>query len=99
MASAHTDTFARDHLPPPEAQPDYLFELPSLQFPAQLNCATELLDRAVAEGRGERPPLLPSRQPSGQARSPTAAGSAVSVRSLARVESSGSCRLRLTRAA
>ncbi len=54
MASAHTDTFARDHLPPPEAQPDYLFELPSLQFPAQLNCATELLDRAVAEGRGER---------------------------------------------
>jgi len=54
MPSAHIDTFARDHLPPPEAQPEVLFELPSLQFPAQLNCATELLDRAVAEGRGER---------------------------------------------
>jgi 2-aminobenzoate-CoA ligase len=54
MPSAHVDTFARDHLPPPEALPELLFELPTLQFPAQLNCATELLDRAVAEGRGER---------------------------------------------
>jgi 2-aminobenzoate-CoA ligase len=54
MSSAHIDTFARDHLPPPEAQPEYRFDLPSLQFPAQLNCASELLDRAVAEGRGER---------------------------------------------
>jgi 2-aminobenzoate-CoA ligase len=54
MASAHVDTFARKHLPPPEAQPEYLFNLPSLQFPPQLNCATELLDRPVAEGRGER---------------------------------------------
>jgi 2-aminobenzoate-CoA ligase len=52
--SAHVDTFARDHLPPPEQQPEFLFELPALQFPAQLNCATELLDRHVAEGRGER---------------------------------------------
>jgi 2-aminobenzoate-CoA ligase len=54
MTTAHLDTFARDHLPPPDAQPDYLFALPSLQFPPQLNCATELLDRAVAEGRGSR---------------------------------------------
>jgi 2-aminobenzoate-CoA ligase len=54
MPSAHVDTFARDHLPPPEALPELLFDLPTLQFPAQLNCATELLDRAVAEGRGER---------------------------------------------
>ena len=54
MTSAHLDTFARDHLPPPEAQPEFLFELPELQFPAQLNCATELLDRHVAEGRGGR---------------------------------------------
>ena len=55
MASAHTDTFARDHLPPVEAQPDYLFELPELQFAQQLNCATELLDKAVAAGWGDRP--------------------------------------------
>lgn len=54
MASAHTDTFARDHLPPVEAQPDYLFELPELQFAPRLNCATELLDKAVAAGWGDR---------------------------------------------
>lgn len=52
--SAHVDTFARDHLPPPEQMPTFLFNLPELQFPAQLNCATELLDRHVAEGRGDR---------------------------------------------
>ncbi len=53
-ASAHLDTFARDHLPPPEALPEFLFERPELQFPARLNCATELLDRRVAMGQGER---------------------------------------------
>lgn len=55
MPSAHVDTFANDHLPPPERQPDYLFDLPGLQFPAQLNCATELLDRRLAAGDGDRP--------------------------------------------
>ena len=55
MTTAHVDTFARDHLPAAEAQPEYLFELPELCFPARLNCATELLDRHVREGRGERP--------------------------------------------
>jgi 2-aminobenzoate-CoA ligase len=55
MPSAHVDTFARDSLPPLETQPEYLFELPSLQFPAQLNCATALLDDAVYErGWGDR---------------------------------------------
>jgi 2-aminobenzoate-CoA ligase len=53
--SAHKDTFARDHLPPPEQQPEFIFELPELQFPAQLNCASELLDRRVAQGEGDRP--------------------------------------------
>jgi 2-aminobenzoate-CoA ligase len=53
--SAHVDTFARDHLPPQAEQPEFLFELPELQLPARLNCATELLDRHVAEGRGARP--------------------------------------------
>ena len=52
--SAHLDTFARDHLPPAEAQPAFLFELPELHFPERLNCATELLDRKVAAGHGER---------------------------------------------
>jgi 2-aminobenzoate-CoA ligase len=54
MPSAHVDTFARDHLPPPELWPEFLFELPELRLPAQLNCATELLDRPIAEGRGDR---------------------------------------------
>ena len=53
MTSAHRDTFARDNLPPPELQPEYLFDLPELRFPEQLNCATELLDRRVAAGHGD----------------------------------------------
>ena len=53
MATAHVDTFTRDHLPPTEQWPQFIFELPELQFPAQLNCATELLDRHVNEGRGD----------------------------------------------
>ncbi len=52
--SAHVDTFARDRLPPRDQWPEFLFELPELQFPERLNCATELLDRHIAEGRGER---------------------------------------------
>jgi 2-aminobenzoate-CoA ligase len=55
MPSAHVDTFARDSLPPVAMQPEYLFELPSLQFPSQLNGATALLDDAVyLRGWGER---------------------------------------------
>ena len=52
--SAHVDTFARDHLPPPEALPQFLFDAPGLQLPERLNVATELLDRAVAQGQGHR---------------------------------------------
>ena len=54
MPTAHQDTFARDHLPPAEWQPEFCFDLPELQFPGHLNCATELLDRHISEGRGER---------------------------------------------
>jgi 2-aminobenzoate-CoA ligase len=54
MPSAHLDTFARDRLPAPELQPEFLFELPELTFPAQLNCAADLLDRHINEGRGDR---------------------------------------------
>ncbi len=57
--TAHVDTFARDHLPPREAWPELIFELPELRFPERLNCATELLDKAVGERAwGERPALL-----------------------------------------
>ncbi|MGU7770271.1 AMP-binding protein [Burkholderia sp. MR1-5-21] len=54
MPSAHIDTFARDRLPPAERQPVYRFDLPALQFPPQLNCATALLDRRIANGDGDR---------------------------------------------
>jgi 2-aminobenzoate-CoA ligase len=58
-ASAHVDGFARDRAPRREALPDFLYALPQLQFPERLNCAVELLDRAVdARGWGERPALL-----------------------------------------
>jgi 2-aminobenzoate-CoA ligase len=51
MASAHTDPFCRDHLPPREQWPELLFDLPELRYPEQLNAARELL----AGPPGERP--------------------------------------------
>ena len=39
------DTFIRDHLPPPEAQPEFLFDLPELHYPERLNAAVELIDK------------------------------------------------------
>ncbi|MBI5719158.1 MAG: AMP-binding protein [Burkholderiales bacterium] len=58
-ATAHVDTFARERLPAADALPECLFELPELQFPPRLNCATELLDRWVGRGsEGDRPAVL-----------------------------------------
>jgi 2-aminobenzoate-CoA ligase len=56
--TAHVDTFAREHLPPREEWPEFLFALPQLQYPARLNCAAELLDGAVANGFGARPAIV-----------------------------------------
>ncbi|QPF74614.1 AMP-binding protein [Roseateles sp. DAIF2] len=56
--TAHLDTFARENLPPQDQWPELVFDLPELQFPERLNCADELLDRWVREGRGDRPCLL-----------------------------------------
>ena len=53
--SAHADTFARDNLPPKEQWPELRFELPELQYPDRLNCAAELLDKAVERGDADRP--------------------------------------------
>jgi 2-aminobenzoate-CoA ligase len=53
--TAHIDTFARDNLPPRVLWPEFSFDLPELQYAERLNCATELLDRAVARGLGDRP--------------------------------------------
>ena len=53
--SAHLDSFARDHLPPPEQWPELVFDRPELQFGPRLNAATELLDRWVEQGQVQRP--------------------------------------------
>ena len=45
----HADTFCRDHLPPVDQQPEFLFDLPELHYPERLNCAAGLLDRNAAE--------------------------------------------------
>ena len=56
---AHRDTFARDHLPPRDQWPvmDYSAR-PELAYPRTLNCAAELVDRHVAEGRGDRVAII-----------------------------------------
>ena len=45
--SAHIDRFVLDHLPPPEQQPDFIFDRPELQYPPRLNAGVELLRRAL----------------------------------------------------
>jgi len=64
--NAPSDTFARDRLPPREAWPEFLFN-EDTQYPARLNCAAELVDRHVREGRGERIAIR-YRDAGGQAR-------------------------------
>jgi len=61
--SAHVDSFARDNLPPQTQWPELLFEVPEVRYPARMNCATELVDRHVAAGRGARIAL---RAPDGE---------------------------------
>jgi 2-aminobenzoate-CoA ligase len=53
--TAHKDTFARDHLPPREQWPELRFDVPEVRYAARLNCATELLDKMIEAGHGERP--------------------------------------------
>ena len=60
--SSHVDGFARDHLPPPDEWPEFLFELPALRYPERINCAAELLDAALARGWGERMALVGTRE-------------------------------------
>lgn len=62
-ASAHVDTFARDHLPPPEQWPEFIFDLPETRYPQRLNCAAALLDTAISRGWGDRPVI---HAPSGE---------------------------------
>jgi 2-aminobenzoate-CoA ligase len=54
MQTAHLDVFAWRNLPPQNEWPDLRFLLPEVRYPEWLNCGFELLDRHVAEGRGDR---------------------------------------------
>lgn len=62
IASAQTDRFVHDRLPPREQWPQLRYELPELQLPPQVNLVAELLDRAAEKGWGDRPML---RSPAG----------------------------------
>jgi 2-aminobenzoate-CoA ligase len=55
--SAYTDAFCRDRLPPLDQWPEFLFDLPQLNYPERLNCAAELLDASAAREGGDRPCL------------------------------------------
>ncbi|MCW1934175.1 benzoate-CoA ligase family protein [Pararhodobacter zhoushanensis] len=54
--SAHTDTFARDNLPPADLWPDLL--LGGFPYPERLNAAVELTDRMVEKGFGDHTALI-----------------------------------------
>lgn len=54
LQSAHVDTFAFDHLPPPEQWPELLFDLPELQYPERLNCANAFLEDIAVQGFADK---------------------------------------------
>ena len=54
--TAHTDTFARDNLPPREHWPEFLLD--GFDYPDHLNAAVELTDAQVAAGLGDRIALI-----------------------------------------
>ena len=54
--TGHTDTFARDNLPPSNAQPDFLLD--GFNYPGVLNAAVELTDAMVAKGFGDHDALI-----------------------------------------
>ncbi len=58
IRSAHIDTFARDHLPPAEQWPDFLFNLPELHYPGRLNCVGAFVDDWLVAGHGNRDCLI-----------------------------------------
>ena len=54
--SGHIDTFARDRLPPREQWPE--LRLTGFDYPEYLNAASELTDRMVERGFGDRIALI-----------------------------------------
>jgi 2-aminobenzoate-CoA ligase len=56
LPSGHTDTFARDSLPPFDQWPDFLLD--GFDYPDKLNAAVELTDRMVEKGFGDHEALI-----------------------------------------
>ena len=56
LPSGHSDTFARDNLPPAEQWPDLLLD--GFDYPDRLNAGVELCDRLVEQGHGDRIALI-----------------------------------------
>lgn len=54
--TAHSDTFTRNGLPPPDQWPDLLLD--GFDYPEYLNAAVELTDAQVAKGFGDYPALV-----------------------------------------
>jgi 2-aminobenzoate-CoA ligase len=52
------DSFCRDNLPPADLWPVLTVDLPELRYPDRLNCAVELLDKALDEGFGDKAAIL-----------------------------------------
>jgi len=55
-ASAHTDSFARDNLPPQDQWPDFLLD--GFDYPEHINVATEFTDTMVDKGFGDNTALI-----------------------------------------
>ncbi len=54
--TGHLDTFARDHLPPPDQWPELLLD--GFDYPEWLNAGVELTDRMVERGFGDHTALI-----------------------------------------
>ena len=63
--TGHTDTFARDHLPPAEQWPVLEFTTEQLRYPERLNAATELIDVPAAPSAPTGPRCGPRTAGSG----------------------------------
>src|SRR5256885_14956760 len=55
-ASAHTDSVARDNLPPPGDWPEFLLD--GFGYPERINAGVELTDRLVEKGLGDHTALI-----------------------------------------
>ncbi len=60
-ASAQSDRFVHDRLPPQALLPELLYPLPEMRIPAQANLVEVLFARAFANGHADRPLLRSDR--------------------------------------